>query len=206
MSLFENIGNLPIRLFRKFRFEFRVMTRKGVHDKSPHRLPLEKAVFPYFVNDVEYKRILFVGCSVSTLWYEKIFKTKEYWTIDIDPQKARLGAKHHIIDSLKNLSHYFAEDYFDVIFLNGVIGWGLNDTAETEASIEACYKCLRPLGKIVIGWNDIPERCPFKIDDLLSLKKFRRWEFSPFKTWRFLIEKPSPYYYDFYLKPIIDNN
>jgi hypothetical protein len=72
--------------------------------------------------------------------------------------------------------------------MNGVIGWGLNDREEAEESVKACYTCLHPSGKFIIGWNDIPERCPFKIDDLLSLKKFRRWEFPPFKTWRFLIK------------------
>lgn len=196
--------DLPYRLFCKIRYEFRVITRRGSHDNSPHRLPLEQAIFPYFANAEDCKRVLFVGCSVSTLWYEKVFKAKEYWTIDIDPQRARVGAKNHIIDSVENLSKHVEKDYFDVIFMNGVIGWGINDKDLAEESIRACYQCIRPLGQFIVGWNDIPERCPFIIDDLTSLKKFNRWEFPPLRTWRILIEKPSPYYYDFHRKPAAD--
>jgi hypothetical protein len=31
----------------------------------------------YFASDEGYQRILFVGCSIATLWYERIFKTKD---------------------------------------------------------------------------------------------------------------------------------
>lgn len=205
-SLIERIMEMPLRVFRKLRFEYRVVTRRGAHDKSSHRLPLEQSIFPYFVKDSEYRSVLFVGCSVTTLWYEKIFKLKDYWTIDIDPQKARLGSKNHVKDALKNLVKHFKEDYFDVIYMNGIIGWGIDDKEEAEKSVNACYVCLRPSGKLIIGWNDIPERCPFIIDDLQSLKQFKRWDFPPFQTWRFLIRQPSSYYYDFYVKPLKDSS
>ncbi len=199
-NLSETIIKLPIRVLHKLRFEFRVMTGRGMLDRSPHRLPLEQSIIPYFVNDNMLEKVLFIGVSVTTIWYKKTFKTKEYWTIDIDPRKTRLGSKRHINDALRNLSKYFEEAYFDVIFMNGVIGWGLDNLEEADASIHACYHCLKSDGKLIIGWNDIPERRPFLIDDLKSLKHFSHWTFPPFKSWRFLIEKPTAYYYDFYLK------
>ena len=200
--LFAKLVQLPLRVFRKVRFEVRVLTGRGMRDKSPHRLPLQESIFPYFVKDSYCRRVLFVGCSLATLWYNKVFREKEYWTLDSDPQEARLGSSHHVIDRLANLTEHFDDDYFNVIFMNGVIGWGLDDPEEAEVSIRACYRCLKPEGKLVIGWNDIPERRPFSIDDLQALKQFERWDFPPFQTWRFLIEKPTTYYYDFWLKPI----
>jgi SAM-dependent methyltransferase len=204
MSFLSILTQLPFRAFRKVRFEFRVLTGWGMHDKSPHRLPLEETIIPFFAGRAECQRILFVGCSLATLWYNKAFREKLYWTIDAAPQKARFGSGRHIVDRLKNLAKHFEGGYFDVIFMNGVIGWGLNDPKEADVSIHACYHCLKPEGKLVIGWNDIPERRPFLIDDLPALKQFKRWSFPPFQTWRFLIQDPTPYYFDFYGKPALD--
>ena len=41
-------------------------------------------------------------------------------------ERARYGAEQHIVDVVGNLERYMAPGSVDVIFLNGVVGWGLN--------------------------------------------------------------------------------
>ncbi len=199
-SSFSTILGLSIRIFKKVRFEFRVSTGIGMHEKGPHRLPMERNIFPFFVSDNHYRTVLFVGCSLATIWYKKVFKDMEYWTLDIDHRKKRMGAKNHIVDRLSNLNTYFDRPYFNLIFVNGVIGWGLDDPQEADVSVNACYNALKPNGKFIIGWNDIPERKPFEVDTLKALRQFERWNFPPVGRWRHLIPEPTPYYYDFYVK------
>lgn len=103
-DLFNQLLHFPYRVYRKLRFEWRVATGLGFKDRSSHRLPLEELIFPYFVQDSRWHTLLFVGCALSSLWYNKVFAGKEYWTLDIDPAKARLGSPRHIIDGLQNLS------------------------------------------------------------------------------------------------------
>lgn len=73
--------------------------------------------------------------------------------MDIDPARAELGAKDHVTGDVRDLESLFGEP-FDVILLNGVIGYGLNDRDSVDRCLRACAARLRPGGTLVLGINE----------------------------------------------------
>jgi hypothetical protein len=130
-----------------------VTRRKGFsfYLNSPDRFVLEDAIIPYIVKCNEFHKILFVGSDWYTKPYNRYFKNKEYWTIEINPNRKKFGSKRHVVDSLLNLSQHFAPGNFDLIVYNGVFGHGIDSKEATEISFQQCFQCLRPGGMLVFG-------------------------------------------------------
>lgn len=168
---------------------------------SEDRYILEQKIIPYFINLSEFTRILFVGCDVYTKHYEKWFRQKEYWTIEVKPLKKIYGAKRHIVGSISDLKLYFPDNYLDLIICNGVFGWGLNEREEVEKTFAGCFDCLRQGGVLIVGWNDLPERKPFPLEECKSLGKFQPYIFPPLSTSQYdLSQETYKHVYNFYLK------
>ena len=164
------------------------------------RRVLEKLIFPYFLMDKSYKSVLFVGVDWYTRGYNKLFeKDRRYITIDVDPSKRKYGANEHIVDAVQNLGKHLSSCSVDLVLMNGVFGWGLNAKADVEQAFLACLYVLRPNGILVIGWNDIAERCPFLLDDCQSLQRFKPFRFPPLKTT--VYSMGNRHVYNFYEKP-----
>lgn len=176
-----------------------------LHLNSPDRYVLEDLIIPELVARKELYKILFVGCDWYTKSYTKYFKTKEYWTIEIDENKKRFGSKRHIVDGLQNLGKYIEKDYFDLIVCNGVFGWGINNKQDTETAIKQCYSCLRPEGILVLGWNDVSTYRPyFAIAKCENLNKFNPYIFPRLSTTQYLTENSlTKHTYNFYIKPAV---
>jgi hypothetical protein len=187
---------------RKNMAKFLLVLGFGLRRHSEDRKVLEKIIFPFFLNGKEYNKILFVGTAWFTKVYNKIFKGKEFWTIDIDPSKKFYGAKKHIIDSIENINQHFKENELDVIICVGVFGFGLNKLECVETAIHQCFHTLRRDGIFILGWNDSPQWSPFPILECTSLKLFKPFTFPPlvasqfFTTW----EEKGKYIYNFYIK------
>lgn len=164
------------------------------------RRVLKNGIFPYLVQNEAYQKILFVGCKVYTRGYNEIFQEKDYVTLDIDPRQRRHGAKQHITDSLENLDQHFHENELDVIICNGVFGWGLNEKSAVETAIEKCHVCLRKDGILLLGWNDIPKRRPFPLEEVDNLKLFDEFTFPPFSAPRYATKTHNRHIYNFYTK------
>ncbi|MBF1990011.1 methyltransferase domain-containing protein [Fischerella thermalis] len=182
----------------------------NLHLNTPDRYVLEDVIIPYLLERKEFYKILFIGCDWFTKPYNKYFKNKEYWTIEIDENRKKYGSKRHIIDSLLNLSNHFTNDYLDVIVYNGVFGWGINSREDTETSFQQCFQCLRPGGILVFGWNDIPEAKPFPvIEECQTLQQFEPYFFSPLSTVQYSVPDKSNdqkfgHVFNFYMKPLSD--
>lgn len=168
-------------------------------DKDDRRV-LEDVIFPYFVAREDFARVLFVGCDWYTKHYNKVFREKEYWTIDRDPTRSKYGADRHVTDALEHLTRHFAPGFFDLIVCNGVFGWGLDGREEAEAAFDGSFRCLRDGGVLVLGWNDIPEKRPFSLEECRSLGRFRPLVLPPLGTSRFLTRNPNRHTFDFYVK------
>ena len=168
---------------------------------SQDRYILEQKIIPYFINLSEFARILFVGCDVYTKHYEKWFRQKEYWTIEVKPLKKIYGAKRHIVGSVSDLKLSFPDNYLDLIICNGVFGWGLNEREEVEKTFAGCFDCLRQGGVLIVGWNDLPERKPFPLEECKSLGNFQPYIFPPLSTSQYDIsQEPYKHVYNFYRK------
>ena len=145
-------------------------------------------------------RVLFVGCDWYTRRYDRVFAAKEYWTIDKSRRQATFGSARHVIDSLANLERHFPPGQFDLIVCNGVVGFGLDDREEAERSFAACRDALRPGGVLVLGWNDVPRRRPFAVEEVVEAAGLRPHVFSPLGAARHLTRTRNRHIYSFYVK------
>lgn len=149
----------------------------GLHTalSTPDRLVLDGVILPPLAANPKFRRVIFVGCDWYTQHYEKVFARRDYWTIEVNPARAGFGAAQHLIAPLAEIDQRFPPASVDLIICNGVLGWGLNDPADIDASLSACARALRPGGILVLGWNDIPEKRTVALDSIPSLAAFRRF-------------------------------
>jgi SAM-dependent methyltransferase len=165
---------------------------------SDDRRILEEIIFPFIVGRADFRRILFIGCDWYTAGYARVFKGREFWTLEIDSRRGRYGSAHHILDAAENVRAHFERESFDAIFCNGVFGCGLNEREQVDRAFRGFRECLRPDGLFVLGWNDTPERKPFSPESSAD-KFFSRLAFPPVKRWRWPTENPNEHTFDFYI-------
>jgi hypothetical protein len=142
-----------------------------------------------------------VGCSAYTQRYEEFFTGKEYWTIDPKRVKRQYGAQRHVVDSVTNVGRYVARHYFDLIIMNGVIGFGLNRVDDIEQAVAACYEALARHGILLVGWNDTPRRMPIELCQVQALAKFREYYFDPLQACHYRAEGAHRHTFSFYHRP-----
>jgi SAM-dependent methyltransferase len=163
------------------------------------RRVLEQVVFPHFLGLPNTKRILFVGCDWYTKHYEDaFFRSREFCSIDVSPKARKFGARKHFVADLGKLDAHFPEGYFDIIFCNGVYGFGLDTAADCELAFDRCWSRLRDGGYFVFGWDDIPARTPVPLDRIAALSRFERLPLPELGSWRYLTDTPYRHTYDFY--------
>ncbi len=199
----EQAMQTPQRAMQKARWLIALLLLKlgfRLRIHSPDRELLETKILPYFAAMPEFQRILFVGCDWYTYNYRRVFRHKDYSTIEIDASRTLFGAKRHIVDSVSNVARHFKPEELDLIVCNGVFGWGLNDREQVAQAFAGCYTSLRSGGILVFGWDDIPERRPFPPHELPELKRFARWVFPPLSTHRHVVE-PAQHVYEFFRRP-----
>lgn len=121
--------------------------------RPPDRRLLERTILPHYGADPDFHRVLFVGVQRYTRGYQRFFPGKRYITIDASLTARRHGARHHVFDSVENLRQYFDEQSFDLIVMNGVIGWGLDEVGSIARALKACRICLREGGHLILGIN-----------------------------------------------------
>ena len=169
--------------------------------RTEDRRVLEQVILPYFLKADDYRSVLNVGCHWFTQGYNRPFEArKTYATIDFDPTVAKFGGKRHIVGALQNLGAHFAPASLDLILCNGIFGWGLDSRADVEQGFQACHTALRPGGVLMVGWNDIPERRPFPIEECKSLGQFKPFLFPPFGASRYLTDTAYRHIFDFHVK------
>lgn len=165
---------------------------------SADRTVLQCRIIPHFQLSEAHQSVLFVGSDWYTQGYSRLFEHKNYWTIDADPARAHYGGRRHIIDNVLNLERYFTPGSLDAIFLNGIIGWGLDSREDAEAAFAACHRCLRKGGDLIVGWNDLAAHRPFRLDEIASLGRFERRPFAPLGTDEYLIDNEWRHVFSFF--------
>lgn len=103
-----------------------------------------------------------------------------------------------MVAPLEQLDEHFPPAHFDLIICNGVYGYGLNTIRQCECAFDQCYRALSAGGHLVLGWDDISERKPVPLAEIASLRRFTKYEFPPFGTWRYRTVTPYRHTYDFY--------
>jgi hypothetical protein len=168
--------------------------------KTADRVVLENVILPWFAQDARFQRVLFVGCDWYTKGYSKLFSAREYWTLEPNPRRRKFGAPRHVQDVGQNVTRHFKPGSLDVVFMNGVFGFGLNDRQGTEDTIAGMHTCLCDEGAFVFGWNDIPQNRPFPPEEIESLKRFRPFVFPPLGTAEERVAVENRHVFSFYTK------
>jgi SAM-dependent methyltransferase len=187
----------PAFAMRAARFALGLPTKMETED----RRVLEEIIFPFYVALPDIKSVLFVGCDWYTKHYAKtFFRRHDYWTIDVEENARKYGARQHIADSLEFLDRHVPAQRFDLIVCNGVFGFGLNTQEQCERAIGNCYSRLKARGHFLFGWTNVPARTPIALDGIESLNRFQRFTFPALGTWRYVTQTPYSHTYDFYQK------
>jgi hypothetical protein len=179
-----------------------IACKLGTFHQSDDRRLLEKIILAHLATDPEVRRVLFVGCDWYTKPYQRLFAMKEYWTLDVDPDKRRYGGPRHVISALRDLQRHAPPGYFDVIICNGVfMKTAIETFTEAEPSFSACFNCLREDGVFVLGWNNTYELRPYPPSQSPALAKFERLSFPSLGVSEYATRTPYRHTYTFFRKP-----
>ena len=121
---------------------------------SPDRLILSREIIPAFA--ARGGRILWVGCRRYTQGDPQALEVRgaECWTTDIDPDAEEFGrAGRHRTGDLIEVDALFADQRFDAILCNGVLGHGVDGPDSQRRAMQAMATLLKPGGLLLVGWN-----------------------------------------------------
>jgi hypothetical protein len=128
--------------------------KRGRYTPPDRRLFVEE-ILPALAREPGTDRILSVGVSWYTTGYPDAFPGKVFATLDIDPARASYGGPRHEVGDLRALERHFpASEPFDVILMNGVIGYGLDEAGSVDEALRAVAAGLREGGTLVLGINE----------------------------------------------------
>jgi SAM-dependent methyltransferase len=196
--------NPLVRLCTDFAFVRRVVRYAlglPVPMQTEDRRVLEQVIFPLILGLPDTQRILFVGCDWYTKHYERaFFRGRDYWTVDISEKARKFAGRNHRVTALEGIDAHFPERRFDVIFCNGVYGFGLDERSCIERALDMCRSRLREGGYFIFGWDDIPARTPVPLESIGAFDRFERF-FPAGLDWRYLTDTPYRHTYDFYRRP-----
>lgn len=149
-------------------------------DEFEDRNVLERIIFPNILAEYEPKTILDIGREDYQSFYNLFFEGRELWTLDFRDGGHEFGAEQHIKADVVTLKDHFKDNYFDLIIMNGVFGWGLDDPNNIETTFAAIHDILKSGGIFVFGYNDWPNK-PMEIAAIENLKKLKPLYFEPLK-------------------------
>lgn len=194
---FPRLGRVAIAVLDPFyRLRFQLQYK-------PDRHVLEEVIFPALLADEGMRRVLSVGCAWYTRAYEERFGDREFWTIDVDERARRYAGKRHIVASITAITEHFQPGSLDVVICNGVVGFGLDSEDDCNRAFRGAYRCLRPGGLLIIGWDDAEGCRPaVPLERLAGLRAFQRHALPPFPSWRYPTFSPIGHTFDFYARPV----
>lgn len=152
--------------------------------KFEDRNVLEAIIFPWVLKELEPKAILDIGREEYQKFYNHFFAGRDLWSMDFDPKCKKFGAKNHLTGDAADVGEMFSAKQFDVVLMNGVFGWGLNEPEKIEKCFAGIYKVLKPGGFFVLGYNDW-DVLPMQPTEIKNLKKLTPFVFPPLKAEKF---------------------
>jgi SAM-dependent methyltransferase len=188
---------------------FMSVVRKNLHFGKPKpcpilttdRIVLEHQIFDLYRRSDEFGTILFVGCDADTARYHELyFADRRFITLEPNEANRSFGAKEHIVGTMEEMGSHIPDGSLDLVLCNGVFGWGLDDKANCEKAFAAAHRALRHGGQLLVGWNDVPRRAPFPLENIASLSQFRKYTCPLYGSWRYLTDTVYRHTFDFYQK------
>jgi SAM-dependent methyltransferase len=166
---------------------------------SPDRAYLEGVIFAWAAQTP--RTILFAGTRLYTAHYPQLLPGSDFHTIDIEPGNRVYGARgRHVTASVTALDQHYPPALFDMVILNGVIGWGLNERADVETALAQAAHVLKPGGILILGWNNVAPRNAVPPDSLAGLQAFAAFAPPFLSGHRHETATPMRHTFDFYAR------
>jgi SAM-dependent methyltransferase len=163
--------------------------RNGRYTPPDRRLFEDEILSAIAANDA-HQRILSVGVAWYTKGYAKQFAGKTFITLDVDESRAQFATTQHVVGDLRDLERHFdARLPFDVILMNGVIGYGLDTVDDVDRALRECAARLRPGGLLVLGVNE-QKRTHVDPDVVPASRLFERTAFGDWMDGRVTVAIP----------------
>lgn len=125
-------------------------------NQFPDRQYLSRTMLPEIAS-AEPANVLLAGTRRYTARYPRAFDAKNtnVWTIDFEARAARWGngAFHRVCD-ICELGLEFPDTRFDVIHINGLLGFGVDTPEQIHRMIHSCCDVLASDGYIMLGWDE----------------------------------------------------
>ncbi len=124
--------------------------------RQPDRIFIAQVLIPKIVAR-RPKRVLALGVHYYTQRMQRTIERSgiELFTADPDARKVRWGAKsRHRVCTAAEIKSHFPGATFDVVLLNGVLGYGLDTQEELDRTYRAVAAKMEPGGLLVLGWDD----------------------------------------------------
>jgi Methyltransferase domain len=135
--------------------------------RKPDRLVLVKTLFKTLAHQTDAlstdKQVLWIGvCHTTAPYYARLERGSALvHTIDINPDSHRYGHPvRHSIASATAMQGVYQPHFFDLVFCNGVLGWGIDSPADQRTCFNEMAAVMKPGAVLVLGWNTHKMRDP----------------------------------------------
>ncbi|KDB66091.1 class I SAM-dependent methyltransferase [Bordetella bronchiseptica] len=137
--------------------------------QAPSRQFLEAEVFSYInaraASLAHPAACLFIGVDKHNWHYPRLL-SPAFHSIDCDPAHAVYGQPGlHVVGSALELDRHYRSAMFDFVIANGLLGFGVDTRGDCDRLLAQAHGVLAPGGLLVLGYNDTPERVPFRVED-----------------------------------------
>lgn len=167
----------------------------------PDRQVFHEEILPTLADMPDIQSVLDLGCEWFNLHHRRVFQHHRYATMDIVPEKARFGARRHVVGSALELDQHFQTEEFDLVIANGLLGWGVNSARDVETFSTQVAYALRPGGILLVGWNDNESNRPELMPrDAFAGQTFSPWPLPTRQLDRFVANPESGHTFEFFQK------
>ncbi len=136
----------------------------------PDRVYLRQVMLPAMAK-TKPANVLLAGTRRYTRRYHEIFDrdVTAVWTIDFDPAAARFGnGQLHRTGDMCQVDRVFRGVRFDMIHINGLLGFGVDTPESVREMTAACHRALQPGGYLMLGWDSDRTPDPINNEDITS--------------------------------------
>ncbi len=136
----------------------------------PDRVYLRQVMLPAMAK-TKPANVLLAGTRRYTRRYHEIFDREmtAVWTIDFDPAAARFGnGQLHRTGDMCRVDQVFRGVRFDMIHINGLLGFGVDTHESVRDMFAACHRSLQPSGYLMLGWDADRTTDPTTNEDITS--------------------------------------
>lgn len=136
----------------------------------PDRVYLRREMLPAMAR-MKPANVLLAGTRRYTRRYHEVFDREmtAVWTIDFDPAAARFGnGQLHRTGDMCQVDQVFRGVRFDMIHVNGLLGFGVDTPEAARDMVAACHRSLQSSGYLMLGWDADVTTDPLENNDILT--------------------------------------